>query len=532
MSTKSAPEVPEWTKDAIFYQIFPDRFARHAEAPDMSGLEGWEEEPTVYGFKGGTLRGIEERLDYLADLGITALYLNPIFQSAANHRYHTFDYLTIDPILGTKEDFRSLLSAAHARDIKVILDGVFNHVGRGFFQFNHVLENGKASPYVDWFHFNPEHLEDDGVVAFPQDEHHRKLGRHGGTYDILGYRAWADLAPLPKLNTDNPEVREFLLQVAEYWIKEGIDGWRLDVPNEIDDPPFWREFRRRVREINPEAYIVGEIWTHAPEWLQGDRFDALMNYPFSRFSLGFFGGERLDTSFTPGGFSLEHLDSGALVDAVEEHLRGYEAKTNLVQLNLLGSHDTARFRTLLAGDAGRAGLATLFLFLLPGAPCIYYGDEIGLEGGDDPACRAGFPWERREEWNLGLLELTKAAITLRREHPAVRRGEYAALPTERAAEREGVGNWNDQLVVARWNEEELVLGLFNRAAVAAEMILSVAELRGRFGELGEVEAILGLSGADGAALLEPSPPRPKKSGERLRLTLPPLSGRLYAASRS
>ena len=292
---------PSWVADAVFYQIFPDRFARHRDAPSVKGLEPWDAPPTVFGFKGGTLKGVEEHLDYLADLGITAIYFNPLFQSPANHRYHTHDYFKIDPLLGGDEDFDSLLREAHRQGMRVILDGVFNHVGRGFYQFNHVLENGAPSPFVDWFHFNPAHLEANDVVAFPSAEHHKKLEEVRASYDVLGYRAWADLAPLPKLNTDNRDVRELILQVAEHWIHRGIDGWRLDVPEEIDDLPFWQEFRRRVRAINPEAYLVGEIWTRAEEWLEGDRFDAVMNYPFSRNALGFFGGDRLDRTFTPGG---------------------------------------------------------------------------------------------------------------------------------------------------------------------------------------------------------------------------------------
>jgi len=228
-----AVQTPAWVQDAIFYEIFPDRFAISAQVEKPNHLESWDAPPTIFGFKGGDLLGVVERLDYLSDLGVTAIYFTPVFQSTANHRYHTFDYFHIDPILGGDAAFKTLLDAAHARGIRVILDGVFNHASRGFYQFNHTLENGAASPYRDWFNFHNY-----PVRAYEQHNN---------------YDSWWGLAALPKFNTRNPAVREFLWRVAEHWIRFGIDGWRLDVPAEIDDDDFWREFRRRVKAINPDA---------------------------------------------------------------------------------------------------------------------------------------------------------------------------------------------------------------------------------------------------------------------------------------
>jgi len=249
---------PDWVKDAVFYQIFPDRFAR-SEHLHRAGLqmEDWNSPPNSYGFKGGDLIGVTEKLDYLQDLGITAIYFNPIFSSAANHRYHTYDYTNVDPILGGDAALRRLLDEAHRRDIRVIIDGVFNHASRGFYQFNHLLENGPASPYLDWFQ----------VQGWPLHAYEGHISPN--------YAAWWNLHALPKLNIQTPAVREFLLGVAQHWIEQGADGWRLDVPNEIDDDEFWREFRRRVKDANPEAYIVGEIWDDSRRWLQGDQFDAV-----------------------------------------------------------------------------------------------------------------------------------------------------------------------------------------------------------------------------------------------------------------
>jgi len=288
---------PDWVKDAVFYHIFPDRFARSARVPKPSNLEPWDTPPTVHGFKGGDLLGVAERLDYLQELGITAIYFNPIFQSAANHRYHTHDYYRVDPILGGNDAFRELVDAAHAHGIHIVLDGVFNHASRGFYQFNHALENGAASPYLDWFYFDEQRLRAGGRLnGYPSQEEAQRLARGHRGLEELGYQAWWDLPALPKFNTRTEAVRRFIFDVARHWIAFGIDGWRLDVPVEIDDDSFWQEFRRVVKAANPEAYIVGEIWSDAHRWLQGDQFDAVMNYPFNRACLGFFGGERLDTA--------------------------------------------------------------------------------------------------------------------------------------------------------------------------------------------------------------------------------------------
>ena len=272
-------DTPAWVRDAIFYQIFPDRFARSSRVSVDSRLEAWDAPPTSYGFKGGDLYGVLEKLDYLQGLGVTAIYFCPVFSSAANHRYHTYDYLKVDPLLGGNQALRELLDAAHERGMKIVLDGVFNHASRGFWQFHHVLENGIASPYRDWFHFDPERLNGHRPFEpYPTKATQDALAAGQGSMDAIGYGAWWNLPALPKFNTGCPAVREFLLSTAEHWIQFGIDGWRLDVPNEIDDDEFWRDFRRRVRAINPDAYIVGEVWGEARRWLKGDMWDAVMNY--------------------------------------------------------------------------------------------------------------------------------------------------------------------------------------------------------------------------------------------------------------
>ncbi len=404
-------ETPQWVRDAVFYQIFPDRFARSERVPKPSNLEQWADPPTVYGFKGGDLWGVVEHLDYLVDLGVTAIYFTPIFQSAANHRYHTYDYYRVDPILGGNEALRVLLDEAHRRNIRVVLDGVFNHTGRGFFQFHHIVENGPASPYVDWFI----------VRTYPLRPYDAPKGQHG-------YEAWWNMPALPKLNVATPAVRQFLWDVAVHWIEFGIDGWRLDVPAEIDDDEFWREFRRRVKAANPEAYIVGEVWFEAQRWLQGDQFDAVMNYLVTRACLAYFvGNNLLHAEVARCGYKqINPLDDQAFAAEITRNLGLYARPITEVQLNLLGSHDTPRFKTLARGDTSAYRLALLFLMTYPGAPCIYYGDEIGLEGGHDPGCRGAFPWDE-ELWDRELRDYVRHCIALRKAHPALRRGDFTWL---------------------------------------------------------------------------------------------------------
>jgi cyclomaltodextrinase len=403
---------PSWVKNAIFYQIFPDRFASSAQVVKPSNLESWEAPPTQQGFKGGDLRGVLEHLDYLEDLGINAIYFNPIFQSACNHRYHTHDYYWVDPLLGGNEAFRHLLDAAHSRGIHIVLDGVFNHASRGFFQFNHILEVGAKSPYLDWF----------DVKGFPLNAYEGKPN----------YRCWVNLAALPEFNTKNPQVRDFIFGVARYWIEQGIDGWRLDVPFCIDDDSFWQEFRQVVKTANPEAYIVGEVPWEAKRWLQGDQFDAVMNYLLTLACVGFFAGEKGDLELAHNMMGLGEvpvLKAPAFAQHIEELLTLYPGEIVQAQLNLLDSHDMPRFLSLARGDKTALKLATLFQMTYPGAPCVYYGDEIGLEGGRDPDCRRAFTWDINA-WDTNLWDYIQTCINLRKTYPALRQGTFTILLAE------------------------------------------------------------------------------------------------------
>ena len=388
--------VPNWVQDAIFYQIFPDRFHLGNPENKSSRLQAWGSEPNNKGFMGGALLGIIQKFDYLLDLGINAIYLNPIFSSAANHRYHTNDYYKIDPTLGTMADFKSLLEVAHQNNVKVILDGVFNHTGRGFFAFNDVLENGPQSRYLDWYHVNNFPLN-----AFSEGK-------------AENYQAWWNIKDLPKLNTDTKAVREYLMDVAKYWIEQGADGWRLDVPSEIDDDEFWEEFRSVVKSVNPEAYIVGEIWELDPRWVGDKHFDGLMHYPLRNAVF----------DLLVGGNPIH-----GFADKIENFQSVYPKENVMVMYLALGSHDTRRLINKFEGSVDKVKLATMIQFSYPGAPAIYYGDEVGMDGGEDPDNRRSFSWNEND-WNHDLRAYFKKLIQIRKNSAALRRGDFKRIYIE------------------------------------------------------------------------------------------------------
>ncbi|KAA9006543.1 alpha-glycosidase [Paenibacillus spiritus] len=381
-------KVPQWAKEAVFMQIMPERFANGDPSNDPEGTEDWGGVPTRENFFGGDLQGVIDHLDYLEDLGVNAIYFTPIFESPSNHKYDIVDYKKIDPHFGDTELLKKLIGACHDRGIRVVLDAVFNHCSTEFPAFKDVRENGEASVYQDWFHVRSFPVEvKDGIPS----------------YDTFGF-----FEEMPKFNTAHPDVKNYLLEVAEYWIKEvGIDGWRLDVANEIDHA-FWRDFRNVVKSINPEAYIIGEVWSDSLTWLTGDQFDSVMNYPFSDTVLSYFNGE------------MNSLDFSNKIGAL---LMRYPQQTNEVIFNLLCSHDTPRLLTRLGGDKRKMKLAVTFLMTFIGTPCLFYGDEIGLEGEGDPDCRQCMEWDP-EKQDRDLHDFYRMVIRLRREHPALRSSRY------------------------------------------------------------------------------------------------------------
>lgn len=440
---------PDWVKHAVFYQIFPDRFAKSDRVAKPNHLQPWDSLPTPEGYKGGDLLGVVERLDYLHDLGITAIYFTPIFQSASNHRYHTHDYYQVDPMLGGNEAFRELLEACHRRGMRVVIDGVFNHASRGFFQFNDILENGPFSAYLDWFF----------IEGWP-------LSPYDGSRPA-NYRGWFNNRALPKFNTDNPQVREFLMRIAEHWLRQGIDGWRLDVPFEIETAGFWQEFRQRVKAINPEAYIVGEVWRDARQWLQGDQFDGVMNYLFAGPTIAYVAGARVDPAQVVGRdyVTSPPLTAAEYARVIDDVLTRYDWEIQLTQLNLFDSHDTARLLTIARGDRSSVRLAMILLMTFPGAPSVFYGDEIGLPGGVDPDARRTMPWDRPETWDMEALAYHKQLIALRHALPALRTGAFHTLYADDAV-----------FAFARKLDDQIVLVAVNNDEQARQVAIPVGNL--------------------------------------------------------
>ena len=376
--------VPEWVDSGIVYQIFPERFANGDTANDPEGVLPWGGEPQWNNFFGGDIQGIADKMDYLADLGINVIYLTPIFKSPSNHKYNTTDYYAIDPSFGDLDIVKAMVAKAHDRGIRVIFDAVFNHCGSDFFAFQDVVARGKKSPYWDWFF-----IEEEPVVMEPRPN----------------YETFATyIASMPKLNTNNPEVKRYLLDVARYWIEEAdIDGWRLDVSNEVDFV-FWREFRDTVKSAKADALIIGEVWHNANPWLQGDQYDSVMNYLFRDAMVDFFAKQTI---------GVDKFDA-----LLTQARMSYKDQANRAMFNLIDSHDTERFLTTCADREERLKLAVLFQMAYPGMPMIYYGSEIGMKGNNDPGCRGTFIWDA-EGQNAEMLQWFKTCIQIRKTIPSL-----------------------------------------------------------------------------------------------------------------
>lgn len=385
--------VPNWVKETVWYQIFPERFANGDKSNDPEDVLEWgsKQNPGRSDFYGGDLQGVLDHLDYLMDLGITGIYFCPIFKAPSNHKYDTVDYYEIDPHFGDKSLFKKLVEEAHNRGIRVMLDAVFNHIGMASYQWQDVLEKQEASQYKDWFHIREfpvhslEHLSMDEL---------EDVGP-------LNYDTFAFTGSMPKLNTANPDVQRYLLQIASYWVKEfHIDAWRLDVANEVDHY-FWKLMNTEMKNLNKDFYMLGEIWHSSQSWLQGGEFEAVMNYAFT---------EQITNFFVNKSSSVNQMVSG-----LNKQLMLYRQQTNEVMFNTLDSHDTPRLLTQANGNKQVAKATLAFMFTQIGAPCIYYGTEVGLEGYDDPDCRKCMIWEE-EEQDHGMLTFTKELIRFRHEY--------------------------------------------------------------------------------------------------------------------
>ena len=428
-----AYKTPDWMKNGVMYQIMPDRFYAEAKiAPPFGHLhEDWYEPPelppahrpkwdnSACDFFGGNLKGIEKKLDYLKSLGITIIYLNPIFQGRSNHKYDTGDYGAVDPSFGTQADFESLCAKAAEMGIRIMLDGVFSHTGSDSRYFNRLggydslgAYQSKDSPYYSWYTFR----------KWPND-----------------YDCWWGHQTLPNVNETDPGYMDYILTgddaIVKRWLRRGASGWRLDVADELP-MPFLKELRRTVKSVDPDAAVLGEVWEDASNkiaydelrcYCDGSTLDSVMNYPLREGLIGFMTGE---------------MDAFELKRRLDSLYEDYPPEFAYSLMNLVGSHDRARIINRLSGAdgetrsarrrfkkltkkqyaLGRARFLKLWAFVcaLPGMPCLFYGDEAGLTGGDDPFCRCAYPWGREDQ---DLIEGITRINRRRLASPAARLGD-------------------------------------------------------------------------------------------------------------
>ena len=375
---------PDWVNDTVWYQIFPDRFCNGTPEKNGEDILPWRTGPVTNQERfGGNLAGIRKRLSYLKELGINGIYLNPIMEAESNNKYDTRDYTKIDPYFGDNEEFAFLVKEAHELGIRVMVDAVFNHCGRRFAQWLDVEKKGEKSEFADWFMIHDWNV----------------LKKQGDTRDGRFY-SFAFNEYMPKLNTNNEEVIQYFSDICESWIRDfDIDGIRFDVGNEVSHR-FLKRVRERVKSLKPDIYLLGEIWHDASQWLMGDEYDSVMNYPLMSGIHDFF----LDKESTKEDF--EYM--------VNRCYTMYMQQCNNVLFNLLDSHDTERLMNRLKNlNVFYQQLAVLFT--MPGSPCIYYGTEIAMEGGHDPDCRRCMPWDEMDsEENRKRLEEMKKLISLRK----------------------------------------------------------------------------------------------------------------------
>lgn len=375
---------PEWAIGAIGYQVFPDRFCRVGKLE--SGMEQWSS--TEYAndrIFGGNIKGITSKVPYLKRLGIKVIYLNPIFKSNSSHRYNINDYFKIDPILGTEKDLKELCDTLHKHDMRIVLDAVFNHCGTGFGPFVDAMQRQKESKFYNWFFFGARESVKEGYAAFSFEPE------------------------MPKLNLKNPTTAEYFIEVGKYWIDRcDIDGWRIDVGPEVY-PDFWRTFRKEIKSKKPDCLIINECWGDSRYWCnEGDMFDCNINYSWS---------DPVWKLFAEQSISIADFDA-----RINRNLISYRLEVGFVQWNMIGSHDTARFLTRANDRLESLEAAAFFQLTSPGMPIIYYGDELGMNGGNDPECRKPMDWDHSSDSRV--LRYYKLLSQLRRRYDALSVGDY------------------------------------------------------------------------------------------------------------
>ncbi len=399
-----------WLNNAVFYQIFVDRFCCSDKAIGIKSKINaeWDELPTPTSFYGGNLDGITEKLDYINGLGATAIYLTPIFKSKSNHKYDTIDFYCIDESFGDKESLKRLVEKAHEKGMRVVLDAVFNHVSHDFARFKDVMKKGKKSKYFDWFVIDGEKIRQDPP----------------------NYACFGDCEYMPKLNTCNKEVQNYLVDVMLYWMKEcDVDGWRLDVSDEISHG-FWRKVREAVKSQKSDSALIGENWHNSESFLRGDQFDSIMNYALTKRMMDFW----VD----------ESIDEKQLADRLNSLYMRYSDVTNNMMFNLLDSHDTARFFTKVNKDRNRLLCAIATLVFLPGSFNLYYGTDILLEGEYDPDCRRTFDFSKLQEKDIIDFQISLKEVLKLKRQPAIKNGKLK------------IYSKNDAVVIERASKEQVL----------------------------------------------------------------------------
>ncbi len=383
---------PAWVTDTVWYQIMPDRFRKGSDHRRRFPLRRWDSVRNIHFWDtfGGDLQGITQKLPYLQELGITGIYLTPIFRAESNHKYNTTSYDEIDPDFGTEEDLITLVKTAHSLGIRVMLDAVFNHSGTRFAPWLDVVKNGPESACWDWFF----------VGQWP-------LPKLPGKTEDGRFYSFAFTSMMPKLNTNNPQVIDYCLQRCIHWVKDwDIDGIRFDVGNEVSHK-FLKEINRGLKAIKPELFLLGEIWHDSVQWLLGDEYDSVMNYPFM---------ESLHNFYLDGRTARE------LMYDMNRVYTMYPEQVSHVLFNFLDTHDTERVLNR-CGDKDIFYQQLVFLLTMPGSACLYYGTEIALPGGPDPDNRRPMPWKQMEAHRFDEdLSQVKALIALRKTWPQLRRG--------------------------------------------------------------------------------------------------------------
>lgn len=456
--------IPSWAEGAVFYQIFPERFENGSRDNDPANVIPWGGKPEWFNYMGGDIAGIRKRADHIVDLGVQGIYLNPIFEGPSNHGYETTDYLKVAKRMGTNADLRDLVRELKSKGVRTVLDGVFNHTATDFFAFLDLRDKGETSKYRDWFF----------PKSFPIK-----------VENPPNYEAWFGFPSMPKVNLRNPEARKYMLDVTRFWHREAaIDGWRLDVANEVE-MDFWRDFRKTVKSLSPELWIVGEVWGDARGWLRGDQWDSAMGYQFRDAALRF--------------IAEGTTTSGQFLDALFRVYDSYPPQVARNLMNLLSSHDTPRFLTLCKGNRDLALLGATLQMTWPGSPSIYYGEELGMEGTADPDNRRGMEWQRLSDDNP-FLKHYRSLLKIRDKSAALRTGEPVRLMADDA---------KNTLAFARVLGSDMAIIAANRSDQTQTISIptqTLADLRPRVG----FEDALG-----GASV--------RRNGDQLIVTLTPRS---------